>query len=786
MPAGIARLGMADVDFDSRLEIVAALRSGQIVIYDQVSKRILPGFSTGLPDLTGMALRDLNGDGKAEIIAVSATQLRVFSGGGVLRWQLGVGGADVVVGQMDADPSLEIAVAGGSVIDVTLRTVQWTWPNGFGLDVEAADVDGDGMQELIAAPRWDVVWAYDVDTQIPKWSLPVDLDIAAIHLTQLDADPAVELMVSQYQQAKLDVYDTLTQALQWSVTTQDSGISPIAIGNVDVDAGLELVFGSGFSSTGDDHLYVADLATRLVEWSSFQLDGPFLGPERGDIDGDGRPELVFASTESDSGYQGGRIVVVDPATFAVRAVSAAAWGDLTGLHDLKLRNVDGDAALEIVVATDHLYDGEIRIYDFDGPTNTFSQRWTNSEKPSGLPFHSVEVADLDADGELEVVAGGGREHTGAEGVFVYVFSLATGLREWRTFQLGDYWSKITGVAVLESGGGHPDLVAMVGDGSLYVFDGVTQAPRQVIAGAFTTLGAASAAGRAFLVGTTAGVLQRYERTTGNFALAAGMLTAAPLRIEGVHQMDKNGLVGVGQGDTLSVYRWGNPVPLWTSASYGFRLGRSLVADDRYWYSGGGHAVVAFSPRYPVGETAFADLTLPEGVPVCYPRSDPHPKDPWRRPRPRAACTAAPTSPCPTPTRTATTSSAAPAAPSTRWSRARCCAWCWPTSRPSARALHANQALVERLEDELRGARRSFGIGVNGLASASLYFLCQVGLNDRRLEPDLAWQAVGGGAWSSGIVLEAANYLFLAKRQRIHRALQHELTKPARRAGACRR
>jgi hypothetical protein len=655
MPAGIARLAVADIAGDARLEIVAALRSGQIVIYDQPSKRLLPGFSAGLSDLTSVALRDLDADGKAEVVAVSSGQLRVFSGGGVLRWQLGVGGADVVVGQMDGDPSLEIAVAGGSVVDVTSRAVQWTRASGFGLDVEAADVDGDGMEELIAAPRWDFVWAYDVDTQLPKWSLPVDLDIAAIHLAQLDADPAVELMVSQYQQAKLDVYDTLTQALQWSVTTQDSGISPVAIGNVDADAGLELLFGSGFSSTGDDHLYVADLATRAFEWSSIHLDGPFLGPERGDVDGDGRAELVFASTESESGYVGGRILVVDTSTLAVRAVSAGSQSDLTGLHDLKLRNVDTDAALEIVVATDNLYDGQIRIYDFDGPSNTFSLRWTNSERPFGLPFHSVEVADLDLDGNLEVIAGGGREHTGAEGVFVYVFDLATGQREWRTFQLGDYWSKVTAVAVLRKGGGHPDLVAMVGDGSIYVFDGVTRASRQIIAGTFTALGSASAVGRAFLAGTATGLLQRYERTTGNYAPASEMLIS-PMRIEGAHTLDKNGLVAVGQGDVLSLYRWGNPVPRWTSASYGFRLGRSLARDERYWYSGGGHAVVAFSPRYPM-------------------LSSLHPREAaWRRARQPTASTAARTSPYPIPTRTGTTSNVAPAAPSTRWCEATGCVW----------------------------------------------------------------------------------------------------------------
>ena len=87
--------------------------------------------------------------------------------------------------------------------------------------------------------------------------------------------------------------------------------------------------------------------------------------------------------------------------------------------------------------------------------------------------------------------------------------------------------------------------------------------------------------------------------------------------------------------------------------------------------------------------------------------------------------------------------------------------------PVREALQANELLVERIEDELQGARRSFGIGVNGLGAGVAYFLYQVAFHERAIGPDLAWQAAGVGLFF-GVALELANFLFLAKHQRIRR------------------
>jgi hypothetical protein len=87
--------------------------------------------------------------------------------------------------------------------------------------------------------------------------------------------------------------------------------------------------------------------------------------------------------------------------------------------------------------------------------------------------------------------------------------------------------------------------------------------------------------------------------------------------------------------------------------------------------------------------------------------------------------------------------------------------------PLKDALRQNHVLIERLENDLAAARGSFGMGVNGLGIALIYVLWQVGQKDRMFERALLWEALAL-AVASGLLLELANYLFLAKRMAMGR------------------
>jgi hypothetical protein len=87
--------------------------------------------------------------------------------------------------------------------------------------------------------------------------------------------------------------------------------------------------------------------------------------------------------------------------------------------------------------------------------------------------------------------------------------------------------------------------------------------------------------------------------------------------------------------------------------------------------------------------------------------------------------------------------------------------------PLRDALLTNRALTERLEAELRHARGSFGVGVNGFGIGVIYAILQIVRADRTIDTALAVEAVMV-AIVSGLLLEAANFFFLAKRQRLRR------------------
>ncbi|PYQ15602.1 MAG: hypothetical protein DMF80_08360 [Acidobacteria bacterium] len=87
--------------------------------------------------------------------------------------------------------------------------------------------------------------------------------------------------------------------------------------------------------------------------------------------------------------------------------------------------------------------------------------------------------------------------------------------------------------------------------------------------------------------------------------------------------------------------------------------------------------------------------------------------------------------------------------------------------PLKEALRANEAQVSRLEAELRHARHSFRIGVNGIGFGVVYVVWQIALKERPIGTDLVWEAVGV-AVLTGVLLELANFFFFAKRKQMSR------------------
>lgn len=134
----------------------------------------------------------------------------------------------------------------------------------------------------------------------------------------------------------------------------------------------------------------AQISPQIMWW--YDLDAPSLGSASvGDIDGDGKPEVVFGTYFNDekihalNGEDGSQLWEYD--TGGCNDASSVIW------------DVDGDGELEVVAGASSPY----RVYCFDGATG--GVEWSTSLGYPNCTDSPPAVADIDGDGMPEIVLG---------------------------------------------------------------------------------------------------------------------------------------------------------------------------------------------------------------------------------------------------------------------------------------------------------------------------------------------------------------------------------------------
>jgi hypothetical protein len=586
----IVKIRVGDVAGDADDEIVVALGDGRIVLYDQSSKAQVGAFAT-VDGLATVELGDLDGDGTDEIVVAHSGALRVYSGSGDLLWSLsGPGGSDVAIAQLDADPALEIACVAGGVVDSGTHEVQWVPPAGGPVEVETADTDGDGLAELFVWGSIQTVRAYDVDLQLEKWALPVDASNGALLLADVDGDTLPETLVGEAQDHVIIAYDSVTRAVEGiQQLGTERGITDLAVGDVDGDGAVDLLWNTGYSDTGPDHVWVADWPTKQIAWKSDDLLGPMQGPEIGDVDGDGEPELVVSSRYAESGHRRGRILVFDARTRRLRASTPPGVHGETAfeVHTVRLRDVDGDGDDEILTGMGNPYRGIVHVYDF-GESGSLDLVWESPDESIFSGVYALDVVDVDSDGALELVCAGAFN--------LYVYDYETRGLEWVSLNLRSYFNDGLEIADLDLDGAL-EMAVQGRDGDVYVFDGPTKELEAVLFGPTSALALDTRVSPpALAVGTPEGEIVTYAFTTTPNPypyVETARIAPSTERIDGV-TYGATGRTWVGSGGRLrEVDATGACV--WASESYGAGFGRRVAPLDgtEGFFTAGPYAVVGF-------------------------------------------------------------------------------------------------------------------------------------------------------------------------------------------------
>jgi hypothetical protein len=443
------RVAVGDVSGDGRPDIVTAPGNNgftELKVFDGRSfmqlKTILPFKDASWWAGAYVATGDTNGDGRAEIVEGLApgccTTLHVLdagTGADLAGWfpygDHSEVGARVASADVNGDGKAEVIAEaiGTSRIGIYAPTggEPFRTIDAFGSDATgpttfaAGDVLGDGRAEIVAAaPTAGGVHVKVLDVATGEWRasfFPYGAAAASaveVALGDVDGDGHTDIVTAAAEPGGTEVQaiDASGNRLGDFFVLAPRGVS-IAAGDLNGDGKAEIVLGAGPTTTPwppttngpDQRVTVYELDGTLVGGFS-AYPGVFQGGVRvalGDVEGDRRPELVTAPGPGmepeidvfsqewvngrDRGTRLAHFLAYEP---SFQGGVSVATGEL-----------DGSGRAEIVAAAGPGHPPEVRVFDSDGHlTGRFLA--FGADYSGGL---SVATGDLNADGRAEIVVG---------------------------------------------------------------------------------------------------------------------------------------------------------------------------------------------------------------------------------------------------------------------------------------------------------------------------------------------------------------------------------------------
>ncbi|MYA24287.1 MAG: hypothetical protein F4Z30_16590 [Gemmatimonadetes bacterium] len=271
---------------------------------------------------------------------------------------------------------IEVLSAPGDTMQVAIRFARARpdWPRDLSSDgrLQAADLDGDGIEELLFEAEGGV--GYATGDGVAAWQVPEARLLAA---GDGDGDGRPEVFLRR--DAEVSAWDVGADQPLWR----------LALDEVPLDARFSTGAEAELLLVGAGQIYVVDAISGELE----EQRPPMVPSAVGDLDGDGQVEPIFATV-------GGQVEI---------GAQVVELGDSLAAPPV-LGDLDGDGLLEVVLLA---RGGAVHALRTDGLGQAdFPTALPRFAEVGDLVFEPV-LCDVDADGKQEIFVAG---HSGIFGV----------------------------------------------------------------------------------------------------------------------------------------------------------------------------------------------------------------------------------------------------------------------------------------------------------------------------------------------------------------------------------
>jgi hypothetical protein len=317
---------------------------------------------------------------------------------------------------MNSNPSLFRGLAFAAALSALLATVNQTGgePSGpqlcferreignFSGDVKlVGDIDGDGRPDLVLGGlptdglsfwRWPdlqrtVIARPDIEFTTDGSLVDLDGD-GDIDVVTADGPKGLNLIWFENPGSQVDPSGRVLWK-RHSIGAAGDWVKDIKVADFDADGRLDV------AARTPRELMV--FFRTSVDWTRMLLQGIELGEEgmeSGDINGDGRVDLILRGVWASNP---GGAIARDPSQWRPFQI-----GDFNVAFKALVTDLDGDGRPDIVTSSSE-HTADVAWYRAGADR---SQRWTRSViQPAAAGVHTLQAADMDNDGDIDVVVG---------------------------------------------------------------------------------------------------------------------------------------------------------------------------------------------------------------------------------------------------------------------------------------------------------------------------------------------------------------------------------------------